>query len=88
MPIKEFFRPNIFKIIFTIILSSLLLYAIYYIIYSQSYYLGVCDPQKECLNYDEAAKKYVLYSLIPVFVIGYFISCLMYFIYKKIRKQR
>ncbi|MFH1376641.1 MAG: hypothetical protein ABIH25_03305 [Candidatus Woesearchaeota archaeon] len=83
---KEFFKPNIFKIILTIILLIASLYGIYYLIFSLSYYVGECVPGSSCPNFSELALKGVLYSSIPALLINYLISCIIYSIYKRIKK--
>lgn len=83
---KEFFKPNLLKIILIIILSAVVLYYIYYSVYSTSFYVGVCASDGPCLDFKELAINKVITLAIPIISLVYLSSCLIDYIIKKLKK--
>ena len=80
---KEFFKPTIWKIIIFIILIIFSLILIYKLGLNN---LTVCLGT-ECPTIEESARSLTLLSLPFILIVGYLISCLIIYVYNKIRKN-
>jgi len=87
MQLKKIFKPNTFKVILTIIASAAILYGIYNFVFSQSANVGACAANGSCPNYYKIASQTTAFLSIPVILIDYFISCIIYLLYKNLSKK-